>query len=464
MSRSTHASGHMETVQVISALTDYIDQSKFAEIHSKLKRGDGPGESGKSTIFQIIGIAGRPSLSKSSEFSLKATEITLLSTCYHMLPDDYFGLLPLSSASVNATSTLLSTATISRPSFSVQTSSSTFANFLMSGTSWRSRRQRLKIVDVGGQRSQRRKLTAELAQDIKALWADPGIQNTFQRSSEFQLNDSAAYYFDSIDRISQPLYLPSENDVLRSRTKTTGIIETVFEIQNSTFRMVDVGGQRELANAHTELNNPIVQREEFVKQLRNRDKGDDESMEIDEGFVAALEHALPPTGGWGLGIDRLVMFLTSQSNIKEVLLFPAMKPEGKNAISYPPGTRCSMVRVFPCCSSTLTFSFCFFFSPFFMTVILFVEAAAMKVRGGYSGTCLSVSPRFSNGGDVLWRTSETKRDKYNEKRHAAVKTPAQRSFLESGWNTASDVKCCSIRRFPYLPLPLSSSPFRFPPP
>ncbi|KAK5581590.1 hypothetical protein ACTA71_008904 [Dictyostelium dimigraforme] len=87
-------------------------------------------------------------------------------------------------------------------------------------------------------------LTAELAQDIKALWADPGIQNTFQRSSEFQLNDSAAYYFDSIDRISQPSYLPSENDVLRSRTKTTGIIETVFEIQNSTFRMVDVGGQR----------------------------------------------------------------------------------------------------------------------------------------------------------------------------------------------------------------------------
>ncbi|EGG18218.1 G-protein subunit alpha 1 [Cavenderia fasciculata] len=87
-------------------------------------------------------------------------------------------------------------------------------------------------------------LTPELARDIKALWSDPGIQTAFTRSSEFQLNDSAAYYFDAIERISKPDYLPTEPDVLRSRTKTTGIIETEFEVQGTNFRMVDVGGQR----------------------------------------------------------------------------------------------------------------------------------------------------------------------------------------------------------------------------
>lgn len=97
--------------------------------------------------------------------------------------------------------------------------------------------------------------------------------------------------------------------------------------------------KKELANAYTELNSPLVQRQEFVKQLANRDKGDDESMPLDETFLNALEHGLPPTGGWGMGIDRLVMFMTSNSNIKEVLLFPAMKPEGHVDVSYPPGTK-----------------------------------------------------------------------------------------------------------------------------
>jgi len=79
---------------------------------------------------------------------------------------------------------------------------------------------------------------------IAALWADHGVQECFRRSREFQLNDSAKYYFDSIDRISQPSYLPSDQDVLRSRVKTTGITETTFVIGDITYRMFDVGGQR----------------------------------------------------------------------------------------------------------------------------------------------------------------------------------------------------------------------------
>ncbi|KNH04492.1 hypothetical protein XU18_4262 [Perkinsela sp. CCAP 1560/4] len=85
--------------------------------------------------------------------------------------------------------------------------------------------------------------------------------------------------------------------------------------------------KKELCNAYTELNSPLVQRECFQKQMADRATGDLEGMEHDESFITALEYALPPTGGWGLGVDRLTMFLTNSLNIKEVLLFPAMKPD-----------------------------------------------------------------------------------------------------------------------------------------
>jgi lysyl-tRNA synthetase class 2 len=83
---------------------------------------------------------------------------------------------------------------------------------------------------------------------------------------------------------------------------------------------------KELCNAYTELNDPFVQRERFDAQAKDKAAGDDEAMFKDEGFLTALEYGLPPTGGWGLGIDRLVMFMSNSHNIKEVLLFPAMKP------------------------------------------------------------------------------------------------------------------------------------------
>ncbi|KIP06115.1 hypothetical protein PHLGIDRAFT_128470 [Phlebiopsis gigantea 11061_1 CR5-6] len=83
---------------------------------------------------------------------------------------------------------------------------------------------------------------------------------------------------------------------------------------------------KEFCNAYTELNDPFEQRLRFEEQVRQKEAGDDEAQGIDETFVDALEHGLPPTGGWGIGIDRLVMFLTDSANIKEVLFFPAMKP------------------------------------------------------------------------------------------------------------------------------------------
>ncbi|WVW86053.1 lysine-tRNA ligase [Kwoniella bestiolae CBS 10118] len=85
---------------------------------------------------------------------------------------------------------------------------------------------------------------------------------------------------------------------------------------------------KEICNAYTELNDPFDQRDRFEEQVRQKEAGDDEAQGVDETFLDALEYGLPPTGGWGLGIDRLVMFLTDSANIKEVLLFPAMKPVG----------------------------------------------------------------------------------------------------------------------------------------
>ena len=86
---------------------------------------------------------------------------------------------------------------------------------------------------------------------------------------------------------------------------------------------------KELANAYSELNDPIDQRERFEAQLALSEKGDDEAMFIDQDFLRALEYGMPPTSGIGIGIDRLVMLMTNNSSIQEVLLFPQMKPEQK---------------------------------------------------------------------------------------------------------------------------------------
>ena len=84
-------------------------------------------------------------------------------------------------------------------------------------------------------------------------------------------------------------------------------------------------GGMEIANAFSELNDPDEQRARFEAQVRYAEAGDEETTPYDEGYVQALEHGMPPAGGIGIGIDRLVMLLTGRSSIREVVLFPAMR-------------------------------------------------------------------------------------------------------------------------------------------
>jgi guanine nucleotide-binding protein G(i) subunit alpha len=87
-------------------------------------------------------------------------------------------------------------------------------------------------------------LPRDVADAVRGLWRDPGVREAVRRSREFQLNDSAVYYFNSIDRMAAPGYLPTDQDILRSRVKTTGITETTFKVGDLTYKLFDVGGQR----------------------------------------------------------------------------------------------------------------------------------------------------------------------------------------------------------------------------
>ena len=131
----------------------------------------------------------------------------------------------------------------------------------------------------------------------------------------------AAFFDEKVEEtLIQPTFIyeyPIENSPLAKKMENDERMTQRFELF--------IGG-REYANAFAELNDPIDQYERFLAQVKQREAGDDEANMMDTDFVTALEYGMPPTGGMGMGIDRLVMLLTDEASIRDVLLFPTMKP------------------------------------------------------------------------------------------------------------------------------------------
>ena len=129
-------------------------------------------------------------------------------------------------------------------------------------------------------------------------------------------------FFDEFveDKLIQPVF------IYKYPKEISPLAKSSVEDPDITDRFEGFIYGRELCNGFTELNDPIDQRERFVKQMEERANGDEEAGMMDEDFINALMHGLPPTGGLGIGIDRLIMFLTGAVSIRDVLLFPTMKP------------------------------------------------------------------------------------------------------------------------------------------
>lgn len=443
--------GDGQTVQILSTLDTYENAEAFATIHGRIKRGD------------IIGIRGNPGRSNTGELSLSATRIELLTTCFHMLPDEHLGIknieqrfrqryLDLIVNRKNAETFRARSKIINyirgffdqRDFTEVETP---VLNMIAGGAAARpfithhndlNQKMFLRIAPelylkqlvVGGLDRvyelgrQFRNEGIDLTHNpeftsIEAYWAYQDHEDLMKMTEELLVGLAKHLHGSEVVRYaprnSDGVELPEVFFNFKAPFKRLYIIPELEKRCNVTFppefesdeanrwladlvakkhvecnpplttpRLLDAliahylepectdptficdhprvmsplakwhrkdsrlserfelfVNKKELCNAFTELNNPLVQRAAFQKQVEDRDKGDDEAMDIDEGFVTALEYGLPPTAGWGLGVDRLVMFMTSQNNIKEVLLFPAMKPEdsGPEPAKYPPGTK-----------------------------------------------------------------------------------------------------------------------------
>ncbi|KAG5934907.1 hypothetical protein E4U59_005906 [Claviceps monticola] len=161
--------------------------------------------------------------------------------------------------------------------------------------------------------------TDEANQFFKKVLAKTGVECSPPLTNARMLDALVGEYLES--QCINPTFIighPKMMSPLAKDSRTTPGLCERFEVFVST---------KEIANAYTELNVATEQRLRFEEQARQKSQGDDEAQMADETFCQALEHALPPTGGWGMGIDRMMMFLTDNYSIREVLAFPTMKPE-----------------------------------------------------------------------------------------------------------------------------------------
>ncbi|MDQ7083556.1 MAG: lysine--tRNA ligase [Sulfurovum sp.] len=179
------------------------------------------------------------------------------------------------------------------------------------------------LTTIGG-------VPADKVQDIESIYAYAKEQNISLKPN-LNLGQLQAEFFDEFveAKLIDPTFItdyPVEISPLARRSDDNPMVTERFELFMAG---------KEIANAFSELNDPIDQLQRFQGQMSAKDAGDDEAHEMDEDFVIALSHGMAPTAGQGIGIDRLVMMLTNQHSIRDVLLFPAMKPEAPKTRHYP---------------------------------------------------------------------------------------------------------------------------------
>jgi lysyl-tRNA synthetase class 2 len=168
------------------------------------------------------------------------------------------------------------------------------------------------FCEFSGDDKKAREAAKSLGVEVKkdAAWGDV-LNEVFQEKAE--------------DQLIEPTFVmdyPVEVSPLTKRKPENPLLTERFELFITA---------REFANAYSELNDPLDQMERFLRQAALRDAGDDEANMLDDDFVKSLEYGMPPTGGMGMGIDRLTMLLTDSSSIRDVLLFPTMKPVVKHS-------------------------------------------------------------------------------------------------------------------------------------
>ncbi|KAL0380790.1 UNVERIFIED_CONTAM: Lysine--tRNA ligase, cytoplasmic [Sesamum angustifolium] len=332
-----HGSGAKVQVMADARKSD-LDEEEFTRFHSSVKRGD------------IVGIIGFPGKSKRGELSIFPKTFIVLSHCLHMMPRQKIG-----PGSDNAKTTDVWVPGSARnPEAYILKDQETryrqrYLDLMLNMEVREIFKTRSKIISYVRHFLDERDFIEELVvgglervYEIGKQFRNEGIDLTHNpefTTCEFYM--AFADYNDLMklteDMLSGEANLLVGHFLEETCTNPTFIINHP-EIMSPlakwhrskpglTERFELFINKHEFCNAYTELNDPVVQRQRFADQLKDRQSGDDEAMALDETFCTALEYGLPPTGGWGLGIDRITMLLTDSQNIKEVLLFPAMKPQ-----------------------------------------------------------------------------------------------------------------------------------------